>query len=218
MSGTGARPRPDGGVGCGRPPSTGVTCADGIRLGAGADAVRRLDGEGVRRVVREPVDDDRAGRSGRGLGAARIDRDDVTGDRARRRSAGAVKLTVARMSSATAVTPVGAPGAVAGVTEFETPGSPVPALVVAVTENVYAVPFVRPATVDRAGRRVDGDAAGARRDRVARDRVAAVEGRGLEADLRAARCRRPPSRRSAHPEAPADARSRRGTGRRTRRC
>jgi hypothetical protein len=51
-------------------------------------------------------------------------------------SGGAVKLIVARRLPRTAVTPVGAPGGPSGVTEFETPGSPVPALVVAVTEKV----------------------------------------------------------------------------------
>src|SRR4051812_49828747 len=43
---------------------------------------------------------------------------------------------------------VGAPGTVAGVTLFEADdAAPVPTALVAVTVNVYAVPFVRPATV-----------------------------------------------------------------------
>ena len=64
---------------------------------------------------------------------------------------GAVKDAVAEALPATAVTPVGAPGTVAcatGVTGLDAPeAGPVPAAFVALTVNVYAVPFVRPVTV-----------------------------------------------------------------------
>jgi hypothetical protein len=47
-----------------------------------------------------------------------------------------------------AVTAVGAPGTVDGVTEFDGDEvGPLPMTLVAVTVNVYAVPFVRPDTV-----------------------------------------------------------------------
>jgi hypothetical protein len=63
--------------------------------------------------------------------------------------AGAVHDTVDWVdSSDVAETPVGAPGTVDGVAEFDaTEAALVPALFVAVTVNVYAVPFVRPDTV-----------------------------------------------------------------------
>jgi len=63
---------------------------------------------------------------------------------------GAVQFTVADAFPAPAVTPVGAAGSVgaAGVTEFEdAEEGPVPMALVAVTLNVYAVPFVSPLTV-----------------------------------------------------------------------
>ena len=64
--------------------------------------------------------------------------------------AGAVKLTVAWALPGVAEAPVGAPGTVAGVTEFEgADDGPVPAALVAVTVKVYAVPLVRPVTVIR---------------------------------------------------------------------
>jgi len=51
-------------------------------------------------------------------------------------------------SNEVAETPVGAPGTVDGVAEFDaTDTAPVPARFVAVTVNVYALPFVRPGTV-----------------------------------------------------------------------
>ncbi len=51
-------------------------------------------------------------------------------------------------SNEVAATPVGAPGTVDGVAEFDaTEAALVPALFVAVTVNVYEVPFVRPSTV-----------------------------------------------------------------------
>ena len=62
--------------------------------------------------------------------------------------AGGVNLTVAL--DLAAVTPViaGAPGVVAGVALSEgADASPVPAVLVAVTVKVYAVPFVSPLTV-----------------------------------------------------------------------
>jgi hypothetical protein len=61
---------------------------------------------------------------------------------------GAVKLIVACVLVAVAVTEVGAPGSVAGVTEFDAlEGVLVPTAFVAVTVNVYAVPFARPVIV-----------------------------------------------------------------------
>ena len=61
--------------------------------------------------------------------------------------AGGVNDTVACALPAIALAAVGAPGSVAGVTEFDAPESgPLPTLLVARTVNVYAVPFVRPDT------------------------------------------------------------------------
>ena len=61
---------------------------------------------------------------------------------------GAVQETSAEESPNTPDTPVGAPGTVAGVTAPEAlDATPVPAALVAVTVNVYEVPFVRPVTV-----------------------------------------------------------------------
>ena len=65
-------------------------------------------------------------------------------------SAGAVQLTVAEPLPGRADAPVGAAGAVApaGVTAFDgADAGPVPTALVAVTVNVYVVPFVRPVTV-----------------------------------------------------------------------
>ena len=60
----------------------------------------------------------------------------------------AVKLTVACPLPDVALPIVGAPGADAGVTEFDAAdAAPVPALFVAVTVKVYAVPLVNPVTV-----------------------------------------------------------------------
>lgn len=57
----------------------------------------------------------------------------------------ALKLTVAWPLPPIALTETGALGAVAGVTELLVPdGVLVPTAFVAVTVNVYAVPFVRP--------------------------------------------------------------------------
>jgi hypothetical protein len=48
----------------------------------------------------------------------------------------------------TAVTPVGAPGIVAGITALEADDAEeLPAAFVAITVKVYAVPFVKPVTV-----------------------------------------------------------------------
>jgi hypothetical protein len=60
-----------------------------------------------------------------------------------------VKLTVARPLLAVALSPVGAPGAIAaGVTKDEAlEAAPVPTAFVAFTVNVYAVPLVSPVTV-----------------------------------------------------------------------
>ena len=61
---------------------------------------------------------------------------------------GAVKLIEACALPPVAVPMVGEPGTVAGVTEFEGDDAvPVPTELVAVTVNVYAVPFVSPVTV-----------------------------------------------------------------------
>ena len=61
---------------------------------------------------------------------------------------GAVKLTVACALPRTALTPVGVPGTVAGVTELlVADGLLVPTAFVAVTVNVYATPLVSPMTV-----------------------------------------------------------------------
>lgn len=63
-------------------------------------------------------------------------------------AAGAVKVTVAPPFPATAVTPVGVPGTETGVTPADGRDAvPVPSTFVAVTVNVYAVPFVNPVTV-----------------------------------------------------------------------
>jgi hypothetical protein len=60
---------------------------------------------------------------------------------------GALHETVAWPSPGVALTPVGAPGTVAGVTgEEATEAAPVPIELVAVTVNVYGVPLVRPVT------------------------------------------------------------------------
>ena len=60
---------------------------------------------------------------------------------------GAVKVTLACALPPVAVPLVGAPGTVAGVTLFEAAdAAPVPALLVAVTVKVYAVPLVKPPT------------------------------------------------------------------------
>jgi hypothetical protein len=62
--------------------------------------------------------------------------------------AGAVNATVACALPGVAVPMVGAPGTVAGVTLFEAAeAAPVPIAFVAVTVNVYAVPFASPLTV-----------------------------------------------------------------------
>lgn len=62
--------------------------------------------------------------------------------------AGAVNVTVTLRSAP--ATPVidGAPGGPVGVTEFEAPeATPVPALFVAFTVKVYAVPLLKPLTL-----------------------------------------------------------------------
>lgn len=61
---------------------------------------------------------------------------------------GAVNVTDALALPAVAVPIVGAPGALVGVTEEEaTDAGDVPALFVAVTVKVYAVPLLKPLTV-----------------------------------------------------------------------
>ena len=61
---------------------------------------------------------------------------------------GALQVTVACVLLAVAVTLVGAPGTVAGVTAFDAlDDSPVPTLFVGTTPNVYDVPFVSPMNV-----------------------------------------------------------------------
>jgi hypothetical protein len=62
--------------------------------------------------------------------------------------AGAVKLTTTCALPLTPLTTVGTPGIVTGITEEEAlEALLVPALLVAVTVKVYAVPLVRPVTV-----------------------------------------------------------------------
>ena len=61
---------------------------------------------------------------------------------------GAVNEIVASPFPRTAVTPVGAPGTVTGVTEFVAVDAElVPTAFVAVTVKLYVVPFVRPVTI-----------------------------------------------------------------------
>jgi hypothetical protein len=61
---------------------------------------------------------------------------------------GALKVTLAVVLPGVAVTLVGAPGTVAGVTLFDgVEGALEPAALVATTVNVYEVPFVRPVMV-----------------------------------------------------------------------
>jgi hypothetical protein len=61
---------------------------------------------------------------------------------------GASKETVASPLPRTAETLVGAPGTVAGTIELLVPeGVPVPTAFVAVTVNVYVVPFTRPVMI-----------------------------------------------------------------------
>jgi hypothetical protein len=61
---------------------------------------------------------------------------------------GAVKLTTAEAFPATADTPVGASGTVAGMTEGDDVDCALlPTLFVARTVKVYGVPFVKPVTV-----------------------------------------------------------------------
>ena len=65
-------------------------------------------------------------------------------------SAGAAQLTVACVLPAVTLVMVGAPGTApsAGITgELGSEAVPVPALLVAVTVKVYAVPLVKPVTV-----------------------------------------------------------------------
>jgi hypothetical protein len=62
--------------------------------------------------------------------------------------AGAVKVTLACALPPVAITFVGAPGTVAGVTEFDgVDGALDPAALAATTVKVYAVPFVSPVIV-----------------------------------------------------------------------
>ena len=62
--------------------------------------------------------------------------------------AGAAQDTTADALPAAATAPVGAPGTVLGVTPaLANDAGEVPAALAAVTVNVYAVPFVSPATV-----------------------------------------------------------------------
>ncbi len=60
---------------------------------------------------------------------------------------GAVHATVALLSPPDAVTPVGLPGTVAGVTLATWAAAPVPAAFAAVTLTLYVVPLVRPVIV-----------------------------------------------------------------------
>ncbi len=63
-------------------------------------------------------------------------------------NAGAAHVTVAEASAAAAATPVGASEIVIGVTALDcADNGPVPAALVAVTENVYVAPLARPEIV-----------------------------------------------------------------------
>ena len=61
--------------------------------------------------------------------------------------AGAVQVKATCALPAVPDTDVGAPGGAAGVTELEDAELPRPTALIAVTRNVYAVPFVKPVTV-----------------------------------------------------------------------
>ena len=62
--------------------------------------------------------------------------------------AGAIHVTVAELLPRTAVTDVGTPGNVAGITDVDdTESAPVPTAFTAATLNVYDVPFARPVTI-----------------------------------------------------------------------
>ena len=62
--------------------------------------------------------------------------------------AGATKATLTCELPIVPTTPVGAPGTVAGITALDgADAGPVPDAFVAVTVNVYEVPFVRPVTI-----------------------------------------------------------------------
>ena len=61
--------------------------------------------------------------------------------------AGAVQVRATDALPAVPATEVGAPGGAAGVTELEDAEVPRPTALIAVTRNVYAVPFVKPVTL-----------------------------------------------------------------------
>ena len=63
---------------------------------------------------------------------------------------GAVHVNETCVLPAVPATDVGAPGTVRGVTELDDAVVPVPTAFVALTRNVYAVPFVKPVTVAEA--------------------------------------------------------------------
>ena len=63
---------------------------------------------------------------------------------------GAVQVRDTDALPAVPATEVGAPGTVLGVTADDVPVAPVPAVLVALTRNVYAVPFAKPVTVAEA--------------------------------------------------------------------
>jgi hypothetical protein len=65
--------------------------------------------------------------------------------------AGADQLNVAEASPGESATLVGAPGAVAGVTDAPDAAGPVPTALVAETEKAYEMPFVRPEIVQASG-------------------------------------------------------------------
>ena len=60
---------------------------------------------------------------------------------------GAVQLTTEEALATVPETLVGAPGTVLGVTGVDVPGSELPVALIAITENVYAVPLVKPVNV-----------------------------------------------------------------------
>ena len=63
---------------------------------------------------------------------------------------GALHVKATDVLPAVPATEVGAPGTVRGVPADDVPVAPVPAAFVALTRNVYAVPFAKPVTVAEA--------------------------------------------------------------------
>ena len=137
------------------------------RVRAGARGVEGRDRERVGRAVREPGDRPgrrRVARVDRGLrDAVDVRRDPVAEIGLPPSETGAVQLSVTEASAAVAVSPVGGPAAApAAVSRADAAESgPLPAALLGETVKVYAVPFVRPATVKLVGGRARLDRASA---------------------------------------------------------